>query len=69
MQVRYLLMSTHYRTKLNFTFQTLEAAKSSLQRLSDFILRLESVTHGSSTGESEVALKKGSRRICTGYGG
>ncbi len=57
-QVRYLLMSTHYRTKLNFTFQSLEAAKSSLQRLSDFILRLESVVEGVSTSESDAAVRR-----------
>lgn len=38
--VRYLLLSTHYRTQLNFTMQGLDAAKASLQRLEDLILRL-----------------------------
>ena len=42
-QVRYLLMQTHYKTKLNFTLQGLEAAKGSLQRLDDFILRLQNI--------------------------
>ncbi len=41
--VRYLLMSTHYRTQLNFTFEGLEAAKNALQRLYDFIDRLDGV--------------------------
>ncbi len=58
LQVRYLLMSTHYRTKLNFTFQSLDGAKAALQRLSDFILRLEGVTEGQSTGESEAVVKR-----------
>ncbi len=39
-QVRYLLLQTHYKTQLNFTFQGLDAAKCSLQRLNDFIQRL-----------------------------
>lgn len=39
-QVRYLLLQTHYKTQLNFTFQGLEAAKGALQRLNDFIQRL-----------------------------
>lgn len=43
-QVRYLLLQTHYKTQLNFTFQGLEAAKSSLQRLEDFIQRLREIT-------------------------
>lgn len=45
MQVRYMLLSTHYRTQLNFTFQGLDAAVSTLERLGDFVLRLESIRH------------------------
>lgn len=41
--VRYLLLSTHYRTQLNFTFAGLDAARSSLQRVEDLILRLRSI--------------------------
>ncbi|MBJ7449273.1 MAG: cysteine--tRNA ligase [Parachlamydiales bacterium] len=39
-EVRYMLLQTHYRTQLNFTMQGLNAAKSSLKRLDDFIDRL-----------------------------
>jgi len=42
-QVRYLLLQTHYKTQLNFTFQGLESTKSALQRLNDFIQRLGEV--------------------------
>lgn len=38
--VRYLLMSTHYRQQLNFTFEGLEAAKNALDRLITFVYRL-----------------------------
>ncbi|MDI6847147.1 MAG: class I tRNA ligase family protein, partial [Candidatus Bathyarchaeia archaeon] len=38
--VRYLLLSTHYRQQLNFTFKGLEAAKSAVDRLITFINRL-----------------------------
>ncbi len=41
MAIRYILLATHYRQKLNFTFKDLDAAKNSLQRLNDFILRLD----------------------------
>ena len=41
--VRYLLLSTHYRQQLNFTFKGLEGAKGALQRLFDFTDKLESV--------------------------
>jgi cysteinyl-tRNA synthetase len=40
MAVRYLLLSTHYRKQLHFTFDGLEAAKNALQRLYDFMERL-----------------------------
>lgn len=39
-QVRYLLIQTHYKTQLNFTFQGLDAAQSALERLNGFIQRL-----------------------------
>lgn len=39
-QVRYLLISTHYKTKLNFTLQGLDGAKNALQRIQDFLTRL-----------------------------
>lgn len=42
-QVRYLLLQTHYKTQLNFTFQGLDASKGALQRLNDFIQRLHDV--------------------------
>jgi cysteinyl-tRNA synthetase len=52
-QVRYLLLQTHYKTQLNFTFQGLEAAKSALQRLNDFIQRLQEVDTRESGGQME----------------
>lgn len=42
-EVRYLLLQTHYRTQLNFTLAGLDAARASLQRLHDFVFRLEHV--------------------------
>ncbi|MBS0654517.1 MAG: cysteine--tRNA ligase [Verrucomicrobia bacterium] len=39
--IRYMLMQTHYRTSLNFTFQGLEGAKAAISRINDFIIRLE----------------------------
>ncbi len=39
-QIRYMLMQTHYKTQLNFTVDGLEAAKSTLHRLNEFIQRL-----------------------------
>ncbi len=42
-EVRYLLLASHYRTQLNFTFPSLNAARASLQRIKDFILRLREI--------------------------
>jgi cysteinyl-tRNA synthetase len=39
-QVRYLLMATHYRMQLNFTFNDLEGAKSALGRFYSLLNRL-----------------------------
>jgi len=41
--VRYLLLSTHYRQQMNFTLEGLNSAKNSLQRIWDFMDRLNSV--------------------------
>nr|MBC8453634.1 class I tRNA ligase family protein [PVC group bacterium] len=41
-EIRYLLLATHYRQSLNFTFDGLSAAKSALARVDDFIERLSS---------------------------
>jgi len=39
--LRWLLLSTHYRTPLNFTFPALEQAKSEVRRLDDLAARLD----------------------------
>lgn len=57
-QVRYLLLQTHYKTQLNFTFQGLEATKSSLQRLNDFIQRLHEVNCKQPGGRIEELCQK-----------
>lgn len=44
-QIRYMLLQTHYKTQLNFTFTGLDAAKGSLHRLNDFIQRLLNIVN------------------------
>lgn len=41
--IRYLLLSAHYRTHLNFTDESVKAAEHSLQRLLDFMDKLEAI--------------------------
>jgi cysteinyl-tRNA synthetase len=44
--LRYLLLSSHYRKQLNFTWQGLEQAEESLTRLTDCLARLASLPAG-----------------------
>jgi len=52
MAIRYVLMATHYKQQLNFTFADLDSAKNAIQRLKDFMLRLESAS--GAKGNKEV---------------
>jgi len=39
-EVRYELLATHYRASLNFTFDSLDAARTSLRRIDEFTARI-----------------------------
>ena len=39
-ELRFLLLSTHYRSKLNFTFESLQSSRRALERIDDFVYRL-----------------------------
>jgi cysteinyl-tRNA synthetase len=56
-QIRYVLMSTHYRQQLNFTFADLDAAKNAIQRLADFMLRLDSAKAKKDNGKINELIK------------
>ncbi|MEX0961935.1 MAG: cysteine--tRNA ligase [Simkaniaceae bacterium] len=57
-EVRYLLLATHYKTQLNFTLEGLVAARSSLKRIDDFILRLQDVEDFHSSHEALALIQK-----------
>lgn len=59
--VRYLLLSTHYRQQLNFTFEGLKAAQSAIERLTIFLQRL-SEANGEPTGEELKKLMKTTKK-------
>jgi len=40
-EVRYELLATHYRASLNFTFESLDAARTSLRRMDEFTARIK----------------------------
>ncbi|OYT42486.1 MAG: cysteine--tRNA ligase [Candidatus Aenigmarchaeota archaeon ex4484_224] len=57
-EIRYLLMSTHYRQQLNFTFKGLESARKAIQRLGEFMQRLKEVNKkGSSKRIAKIVEK------------
>jgi cysteinyl-tRNA synthetase len=53
-----MLLQTHYRTQLNFTFVGLDAAANSLERLGDFIARLKAIEDTHTHKSAEPLLKK-----------
>jgi cysteinyl-tRNA synthetase len=56
--VRYLLLSTHYRQKVNFTFEALEGATVAVQRLNDFMLKLKEAHGSANKAEVHDAITK-----------
>src|SRR3989344_4197787 len=50
--IRYLLMSAHYRTQLNFTEEAVEAAENAVQRLLDFVTKLRELKARSDAKEN-----------------
>jgi cysteinyl-tRNA synthetase len=59
-EIRYLLLSTHYRKLLNFTFEGLAQAKQSLKRIDDFLFTLEGLTPGDGETKSVSQLVENS---------
>jgi len=55
--VRYLLIATHYRQQLNFTFQGLKSAANALERYNDFISNLAEYPGGVSDGTAGDVIK------------
>ncbi len=56
--VRYLLLATHYRQQLNFTFDGLKAARAALERYNDFIANLTDYTGSESGGKAQQIIEK-----------
>jgi cysteinyl-tRNA synthetase len=54
-ELRWLLMSAHYRQKLNFTLEGLDAARTVLRRLDEFTRRLETTAGSGSEAGVEAA--------------
>jgi cysteinyl-tRNA synthetase len=61
--VRYLLMATHYRQQLNFTFEGLDASKSALERLWDFMDNVSSIRGGEPNPAVDEYIAKALRKF------
>jgi cysteinyl-tRNA synthetase len=59
--VRFLLLSSHYRKPLNFTWASLGQAEEALRRLVDFLVRLDTVTRPGSSPEIAARVAEGRR--------
>jgi len=56
--LRHLLLTTHYRQQLNFTFRGLDGARSALERYNDFLSNLADYPGGTSSGEADAVVEK-----------
>ena len=56
--IRYLLLSTHYRSQFNFTFEALDAAGVAVERLRNFVRRLQDA-QGEGSGNKVAELLRG----------
>ena len=56
--LRYLLLSSHYRKQLNFTWAGMEQAEESLRRIVDCLARLETVSSTDGSPEVEASIDK-----------
>jgi cysteinyl-tRNA synthetase len=63
--IRYLLLSTHYRSQFNFTFEALDAAGAAVERLRNFVRRLQDAEGEGSRGKVAELL----RGVQLGFGG
>lgn len=50
-EIRYFLLSSHYRKPLNFSFESLDTAANTVRRLNNFIQRLIKYVPGKETGD------------------
>ncbi len=61
--IRHLLLSTHYRQKLNFTFDGLKASQEAVERLDDLVANLKRLTGEGGTGEVERLVSRAKKEF------
>lgn len=62
---RYLLMATHYRQQLNFTFKGLDAARNSVERLQETVRKLKEAKGGKNDEEVDLLISEAKKRFNT----
>jgi cysteinyl-tRNA synthetase len=63
--LRYLLLSSHYRKQLNFTWVGLEQAEEALRRIVDFLARLDDLAQGEPHAQIEDLVVKAREAFTT----
>lgn len=61
--LRYFFLSTHYRSPIDYTEQSLEGAKNSLQRIWDFMLKLDEVNSEQDNAKIIKLIEKAKKRF------
>jgi len=56
--VRYLLLSTHYKQQLNFTFEALKSAENAVERINNFVFMLKQVKNVKNSGKIKELIRK-----------
>jgi cysteinyl-tRNA synthetase len=62
--IRFLLLSTHYRSQFNFTFKGLESAKGAIERLKNFMRRLQEAKGQSDSKKVQESIKNVQSSFC-----
>jgi len=62
-EVRYLLLTAHYRETFNFTLKGLEAAKASLARINECLTRLREIAGPAHAAEDSILIKSFTDRL------
>ena len=56
--IRYLLLSSHYRHQLNFTFEALKAAQNTIEGFDEFVVKLKSIKSNKENNKIKSKIKK-----------
>ena len=62
-EIRYLLLTAHYRETFNFTLEGLQGARSSLQRIDECIGKLREIAAGETAGADDALVRQLSKPL------